>query len=104
MYYCRGSKIFSAFIGFLKSKDPADGTEQALLSELSAFNDYLKENVRHVQSNLLYVIILLIEVLVTGMCLCNFNYLIDSTDKFKVYMPLLEFSLPTLVLDLLVVA
>ncbi|XP_015880267.3 glutathione S-transferase DHAR3, chloroplastic [Ziziphus jujuba] len=39
-----GSKIFSTFIGFLKSKDPNDGTEQALLNELSSFNDYLKEN------------------------------------------------------------
>ncbi|KAM6546255.1 hypothetical protein CsatB_026991 [Cannabis sativa] len=39
-----GSKIFSTFIGFLKSKDPNDGTEQALLDELSSFNDYLKEN------------------------------------------------------------
>ncbi|KAL2504473.1 Glutathione S-transferase DHAR3 [Abeliophyllum distichum] len=39
-----GSKIFSTFIGFLKSKDPSDGTEQALLDELTAFNDYLKEN------------------------------------------------------------
>ncbi|KAH7533794.1 hypothetical protein FEM48_Zijuj04G0169600 [Ziziphus jujuba var. spinosa] len=42
-----GSKIFSTFIGFLKSKDPNDGTEQALLNELSSFNDYLKENVSH---------------------------------------------------------
>ncbi|KAJ3700588.1 hypothetical protein LUZ61_004293 [Rhynchospora tenuis] len=39
-----GSKIFSTFIGFLKSKDPSDGTEQALLSELTSFNDYLKDN------------------------------------------------------------
>ncbi|PON42798.1 S-crystallin [Parasponia andersonii] len=39
-----GSKIFSAFIGFLKSKDPNDGTEQALLNELSSFNDHLKDN------------------------------------------------------------
>ncbi|KAL8142107.1 hypothetical protein V2J09_015139 [Rumex salicifolius] len=39
-----GSKIFSTFIGFLKSKDPNDGTEQALLNELSSFNDYIKEN------------------------------------------------------------
>ncbi|XP_042500378.1 glutathione S-transferase DHAR3, chloroplastic-like [Macadamia integrifolia] len=39
-----GSKIFSTFIGFLKSKDPNDGTEQALLSELTSFNDYIKEN------------------------------------------------------------
>lgn len=39
-----GSKIFSTFIGFLKSKDPTDGTEQALLSELDAFDAYIKEN------------------------------------------------------------
>ncbi|KDP33171.1 hypothetical protein JCGZ_13436 [Jatropha curcas] len=39
-----GLKIFSTFIGFLKSKDANDGTEQALLNELSAFNDYIKEN------------------------------------------------------------
>ncbi|XP_020584587.1 glutathione S-transferase DHAR2-like [Phalaenopsis equestris] len=39
-----GSKIFSSFIAFLKCKDPNDGTEQALLSELTAINDYLKEN------------------------------------------------------------
>uniref|UniRef100_A0A2P2K832 Uncharacterized protein MANES_01G117300 n=3 Tax=Rhizophora mucronata TaxID=61149 RepID=A0A2P2K832_RHIMU len=38
-----GSKIFSTFIGFLKSKDPNDGTEQALLNELGAFNDYMKK-------------------------------------------------------------
>ncbi|KAH7556978.1 hypothetical protein JRO89_XS11G0023100 [Xanthoceras sorbifolium] len=41
-----GSKIFSTFIGFLKSKDPGDGTEQALLDELSSFDHYIKENVR----------------------------------------------------------
>ncbi|XP_050229940.1 glutathione S-transferase DHAR3, chloroplastic [Mercurialis annua] len=39
-----GSKIFSTFVAFLKSKDASDGTEQALLSELDAFNDYIKEN------------------------------------------------------------
>lgn len=39
-----GSKIFSTFIGFLKSNDPNDGTEQALLNELTSFNDHLKEN------------------------------------------------------------
>ncbi|KAI0492969.1 hypothetical protein KFK09_027245 [Dendrobium nobile] len=32
------------FIAFLKSKDPNDGTEQALLTELTAINEYLKEN------------------------------------------------------------
>ncbi|TVU11920.1 hypothetical protein EJB05_45531 [Eragrostis curvula] len=39
-----GSKIFSTFIGFLKSKDPSDGTEQALLDELASFDSYLKDN------------------------------------------------------------
>lgn len=39
-----GSRIFSTFIGFLKSKDASDGTEQALLNELSAFDDYIKAN------------------------------------------------------------
>ncbi|KAK6775023.1 hypothetical protein RDI58_026024 [Solanum bulbocastanum] len=39
-----GSKIFPKFVAFLKSKDPTDGTEQALLDELTAFNDCLKEN------------------------------------------------------------
>lgn len=39
-----GSKIFSTFIGFLKSKDPSDGTEQALIKELSSFNNHIKEN------------------------------------------------------------
>ncbi|KAL6325110.1 hypothetical protein AAG906_022677 [Vitis piasezkii] len=41
---CSGSKIFPAFIGFLKSKDPSDGTEQTLLNELASFDDYIKEN------------------------------------------------------------
>lgn len=39
-----GSKIFSTFIAFLKSKDPSDGTEKALLDELSSFNSYLEVN------------------------------------------------------------
>lgn len=39
-----GSKIFSVFIGFLKSKDANDGTEQTLLSELKSFNEYIKDN------------------------------------------------------------
>ncbi|GER47095.1 glutathione S-transferase family protein [Striga asiatica] len=38
-----GSKIFSTFIGFLKSKDPNDGTEQTLLTELGDFNGYLED-------------------------------------------------------------
>ncbi|XP_058108110.1 glutathione S-transferase DHAR3, chloroplastic-like isoform X3 [Magnolia sinica] len=39
-----GSKIFPTFIGFLQCKDPNDGTEQALLTELTSFNDYIKGN------------------------------------------------------------
>ena len=42
---CSGSKIFPAFIGFLKSKVPSDGAEQTLLDELASFDDYIKENV-----------------------------------------------------------
>ncbi|CAN6471248.1 unnamed protein product [Victoria cruziana] len=41
-----GSKVFISFIKFLKSKDPNDGTEQALLDELRALNEHLKEHVR----------------------------------------------------------
>uniref|UniRef100_A0A0C9QNQ0 TSA: Wollemia nobilis Ref_Wollemi_Transcript_15797_1090 transcribed RNA sequence n=1 Tax=Wollemia nobilis TaxID=56998 RepID=A0A0C9QNQ0_9CONI len=39
-----GSKIFSTFIGFLKSHDPNDGSEQALLNELCALDEHLKAN------------------------------------------------------------
>ncbi|XP_057831082.2 glutathione S-transferase DHAR2 isoform X2 [Cryptomeria japonica] len=39
-----GSKIFPTFIGFLKSRDPNDGKEQALLDELRALDEYLKAN------------------------------------------------------------
>ncbi|ESW14697.1 hypothetical protein PHAVU_007G009800 [Phaseolus vulgaris] len=39
-----GSKIFGSFVTFLKSKDPNDGTEQALLAELSALDEHLKAN------------------------------------------------------------
>ncbi|KAL0874280.1 hypothetical protein Bca101_023985 [Brassica carinata] len=45
-FFPSGSKIFSTFIIFLKSKDQEDGTEQALLNEFSTFNYYLKENVK----------------------------------------------------------
>ncbi|KAG5533307.1 hypothetical protein RHGRI_027485 [Rhododendron griersonianum] len=38
------SKIFPSFIKFLKSKDPSDGTEQALLDELKALDEHLKEH------------------------------------------------------------
>ncbi|GAA0160626.1 transferase [Lithospermum erythrorhizon] len=46
-----GSKIFSTFIGFLKIKDPSDGTEEALLNELNALNDYLKDNGPFINGN-----------------------------------------------------
>uniref|UniRef100_A0A0D6R113 GST N-terminal domain-containing protein n=1 Tax=Araucaria cunninghamii TaxID=56994 RepID=A0A0D6R113_ARACU len=39
-----GSKIFSTFIGFLKSHDINDGSEQALLNELCALDEHLKAN------------------------------------------------------------
>ncbi|KAK8955620.1 hypothetical protein KSP40_PGU013599 [Platanthera guangdongensis] len=39
-----GSKIFSSFVAFLKSKDPDDGSEQALLNELQALDEHLKIN------------------------------------------------------------
>ncbi|WVY92820.1 hypothetical protein V8G54_031908 [Vigna mungo] len=41
-YATVGSKIFGSFVSFLKSKDPNDGTEQALLAELSALDEHLK--------------------------------------------------------------
>ncbi|EEE62109.1 hypothetical protein OsJ_16893 [Oryza sativa Japonica Group] len=37
-----GSKIFSCFTTFLKSKDPNDGSEKALLTELQALEEHLK--------------------------------------------------------------
>ncbi|XAR72054.1 Glutathione dehydrogenase (ascorbate) [Bertholletia excelsa] len=37
-----GSKIFPSFVKFLKSKDPSDGSEQALLDELKALDEHLK--------------------------------------------------------------
>ncbi|XP_021729710.1 glutathione S-transferase DHAR2-like [Chenopodium quinoa] len=39
-----GSKIFSTFVTFLKSKDANDGSEQALLVELKALDDHLKSH------------------------------------------------------------
>lgn len=33
------------FLKFLKSKDPNDGSEQALLDELKALNEHLKNKV-----------------------------------------------------------
>lgn len=43
-YTSVGSKIFPSFIKFLKSKDPNDGSEQALLDELRALDQHLKEH------------------------------------------------------------
>ncbi len=37
-----GSKIFPSFVKFLMSKDPNDGSEQALLDELKALDEHLK--------------------------------------------------------------
>jgi hypothetical protein len=44
-YDNRGSKIFSTFIAFLKSKDATDGTEKALVDELEALDAHLKAHV-----------------------------------------------------------
>jgi glutathione dehydrogenase/transferase len=41
----RGSKIFSCFVTFLKSKDPNDGSEKALLNQLQALEEHLKAHV-----------------------------------------------------------
>ncbi|XP_072984796.1 probable glutathione S-transferase DHAR1, cytosolic [Typha latifolia] len=43
-YSSVGSKIFSSFIKFLKSKDPKDGSEQALLDELRSLDEHLKDH------------------------------------------------------------
>ncbi|GMP22881.1 hypothetical protein CsSME_00000695 [Camellia sinensis var. sinensis] len=37
-----GSKIFPSFVKFLKSKDPNDGSEQALLDEMKALDEHLQ--------------------------------------------------------------
>ncbi|KAK9913392.1 hypothetical protein M0R45_037210 [Rubus argutus] len=37
-----GSKIFGSFVTFLKSKDPNDGSDEALLNELKALNEHLE--------------------------------------------------------------
>ncbi|CAL9207476.1 unnamed protein product [Musa hybrid cultivar] len=39
-----GSKIFSSFIKFLKSKDANDGLEQALVDELHGLDEHLKQH------------------------------------------------------------
>ncbi|WOL15028.1 glutathione S-transferase DHAR2-like [Canna indica] len=43
-YTTVGSKLFSSFVKFLKSKDPSDGSEQALVDELQALEDHLKDH------------------------------------------------------------
>jgi len=40
-----GAKIFSSFVQFLKSKDPNDGTKEALREELKALDEHLKAHV-----------------------------------------------------------
>ncbi|MCL7046412.1 hypothetical protein MKW94_012785 [Papaver nudicaule] len=40
-YASVGSKIFGCFVTFLKSKDATDGSEQALITELSALDEHL---------------------------------------------------------------
>ncbi|CAL9097392.1 unnamed protein product [Musa acuminata var. zebrina] len=43
-YATVGSKILSSFVKFLKSKDPTDGSEQALLDEFHALEEHLKDH------------------------------------------------------------
>ncbi|KAG0450394.1 hypothetical protein HPP92_026805 [Vanilla planifolia] len=38
------SKIFSSFVAFLKSKDPNDGSEQALVNELKSLDEHIKNH------------------------------------------------------------
>ncbi|KAJ0764303.1 putative glutathione dehydrogenase (ascorbate) [Helianthus annuus] len=45
-----GADIYSKFSTFLKSKDENDGTEQALLDELYALEEHLKNNVCFIKS------------------------------------------------------
>ncbi|XP_076896632.1 glutathione S-transferase DHAR2-like [Bidens hawaiensis] len=51
-----GSKIFPKFVGFLKSKDVNDGTEQALLDELNALEEHLKNNGPYVNGEKITVV------------------------------------------------
>ncbi|GAB2286718.1 Glutathione S-transferase dhar1, mitochondrial [Dionaea muscipula] len=39
-----GSKIMGAFVTFLKSKEPDDGSEKALIEQLKALDNHLKEH------------------------------------------------------------
>ncbi|EHA8591693.1 Glutathione S-transferase DHAR2 [Cocos nucifera] len=43
-YSAVGSKMFSSFATFLKSKDPSDGSEQALVNEVHALDEHLKDH------------------------------------------------------------
>nr|CAD1828744.1 unnamed protein product [Ananas comosus var. bracteatus] len=43
-YSSVGSKLFPSFVKFLTSKDPNDGSEQALLDELRSLDEHLKEH------------------------------------------------------------
>jgi glutathione S-transferase len=43
-YASVGVKLFPTFLAFLKSKDPSDGTEDALLAELKALDEHFKVN------------------------------------------------------------
>ncbi|KAJ1258736.1 hypothetical protein BS78_10G098500 [Paspalum vaginatum] len=75
-----GSKIFSTFIGFLKSKDPSDGTEEALLNELSSLDSYLKDNV----SGLLEIVILHECLMVLWFCTSfNISTMLAAPFRYK---------------------
>lgn len=81
-FHYSGSKIFSTFIGFLKSKDPSDGTEEALLNELTSFDSYLKDNVSG-----LVAIVMLHEWFIIAQLFCmSCNISIISSAPFLSYL------------------
>jgi hypothetical protein len=83
-FHCRGSKIFSTFIGFLKSKDSSDGTEQALLDELTSFDNYLKDNVSRC-----------FQVPTSTVVLHELQYLMSiSCSTCHIHMLILQFFVP----------
>ncbi|XP_051146399.1 probable glutathione S-transferase DHAR2, chloroplastic [Andrographis paniculata] len=85
-----GSKIFSTFIAFLKSKDSNDGTEQALLNELGVFNGYLELNGPFINGNVVSAADLALAPKLYHLEICLGHYkkwsVPDSLSYVKSYM------------------
>ena len=62
----RGSKINGAFVKMLKSKDPNDGSELALLEELKALDEHLKAHVCVLSISNNYIKAFMILLLIFG--------------------------------------